>query len=209
MSSLLIDTTVYGLDVRVTLLRAFVIMFSFLGLLWYFYQIAKGEQILIRSAWFLILALDVVGVLSQYKREVFDPQLTVYTVGAVIVVLFSIKNGEPGITRTDKVCAGIVLVAIVFMLTIPTLGLIATLTGFTAATWPLVSAAIFKKHREALATWVLMLIGSIIGIADCLLSGEDGNLITVIWFSVIQISVIAPVIYHHGIPTFRKTSSAV
>jgi len=157
----------------------------------YIISMIRGEQTPPRSTWFLYLALNVVVFSSKLSDGVFDAMMFEYTIGTLVVALFTLKYGKKDWSILDTICTTIVIGSIFVYLTVdPFWATICSMFGITVATLPILDRVIFKKEYEDLRAWSSALIGST-------LNAFDGQLLISVWFMALQGTVAGSIWYHH------------
>lgn len=141
------------------------------------------------SSWLLWLVLDVVAVVSEFSRGVFNIQLVMYTAGTIIICACLLRRPVITWDKTwDTVATVMVLGAIILLLSTdePLFGLVISLSGMSVAAIPLI-VAVWKGMEEPVDAWIIAAVGSA-------LSFLDGNLLSGAWIGILQ-AMIAGLIH--------------
>lgn len=184
MDSILYETTVFELALRLTGWALCTLFFSVVAVGYYVLKAYTGEQPVMRSAWIIILALDVVAFISDaLHRGAFSALIAVFITGAILICLISIGKGKFEWTTTDKVCSALAVAAIVGMFSFPQAGLWISMFGLLCGVWPMYVGLYHKTHSETMWTWSLIFSSNIF-------AWLDGQHDVAIGFGTIQALVI-------------------
>lgn len=140
--------------------------------------------------------LNIVAILAEFSRSVFNVQLISYTLGSIIVcvVLFF----RPNLSWSkfwDTITTGLVLLSVIIFVVIDNKlwALISALTGMSIASIPLIQILLDETKepwKEPWDAWLAILVGSIF---TCF----DGQLISGIWFGILQTIILAMILWWH------------
>lgn len=141
-----------------------------------------------RSSWFLYIAMDIVILGSQLSRQVFDPMMIEYTLGTLVVALFSLKYGRSGWSKFETNCSIFVAVSIFLYFSFgPLVATICSLAGITVASFPILKKVMIEQKKEDLLAWSFAVTGSTFSLLD-------GKLLTGIWFVSLQGIILLSII---------------
>ncbi len=155
----------------------------------YIIAMLRREQAPPRSTWFLWVILDIVAFSASLGRGNFDVMLFAYTVGSLVVALFTIKYGSRGWTKTETICTIVVAITIgIWAIAGPLIGTICAMSGFFVATFPLLKR-VWRGEYEDLRAWCILIVSTILNMMD-------GQILTSSCFVVLQLSVVLPVFYY-------------
>ena len=157
----------------------------------YILSMVRGEQCPPRSTWFLWLLLDVVAFVTRWQAGIFDVQLVIYTIGTLVVAFYTLWYGKNVWEKVDTFSAVAVAVAITAWGIIgPAASTVCALGGLTIAAWPLLQDVYSGKYASR-APWLFAIIGSVF-------NWLDGQILTGAWFTVLQVLILIPIVYHWG-----------
>ena len=133
----------------------------FLAFVPYIRAIVNRQARPAKATWMIWAALDLIICVSLLRQNVVNWQIIGATLGAGTIAALSLKFGETGWTKTDKLCLRGAAVGIVLIFVDPMLATATTLTTlFVAAVPTFVSAWQGKEHRP---TWAIFWTSCVIG----------------------------------------------
>jgi hypothetical protein len=189
---LVVDTIIWGFELKIHFLGFIAACIASLVHATFIYAMVTDDKVSPpRSSWFLWLLLDAIAFGSKLDDGMFDAMLLEYTVGTAAVALCTLRYGVHAWTHLETWCTIFVVASILVwtMASDPVLATISSMSGITVAALPIMRRVLNGEYEPLLA-WCLGFIGSFVNTLD-------GQIMTSIWFMVIQGLVIAPVIYHY------------
>lgn len=190
MNPLIVSSTIFGHTFEIHLFGLLSAIVSSTIYPIYIASMVSGKETPPRSTWFMWLVLDVIAFMSRWDGGIFDTQLVAYITGTSFTFLFTLKYGKKGWSKDETYCSLFVVGSIIVWTISPSLATVCAISGLTVATWPLFKV-LLKGGYSNRTTWSLATVGSLFNIAD-------GQLLTGIWFSGIQIALLTSVVYHWG-----------
>ncbi len=183
------EKVLWGFNFELRLFGLFTLFAALAAYRLYIIAMTRREQTPSRSTWFLWFALDIVAFGASLGRGNFDVMLLIYTVGSLIVALFTIKYGSRGWTKSETICTIVVVITIgIWAIAGPLIGTICALSGFFVATFPLLKR-VWRGEYEDLRAWCILIVSTILNMMG-------GQILTSSCFIVLQLSVVLPVFYY-------------
>ncbi|MBT3282563.1 hypothetical protein HN375_00140 [bacterium] len=95
----------YPMDIRIilTVVAGFLFLFALFP---YIFAIIRGETKPSKATWIIWGTIDIIVLSGMYFEDSVNGQIVGATIGAWTIVIFSIKYGTSGWTKTDKFCFG-------------------------------------------------------------------------------------------------------
>ncbi len=129
----------------------------------YIAGILRGDSKPMKSTWFIWATLDVITLSSMYMKGEMNIQIIIAVLSASSVALLSLKYGQPGLSRIDKVCLSGAVLAIALWAVSgnPLLALICSLSATLIGMIPTAVSAWQVPSRENRLAWTIGTAASI------------------------------------------------
>jgi hypothetical protein len=160
-----------GLNLPITGFGALVFVLGIIAYVIYIRKMLRRNEQPPISTWSLWLMLDAITTATYFADGVFNAQMCIYTLGAIVVCAMLLVKGTWTWTKIDTTTACFVGLAVVGWQAFgsTTLGALFALSGLIIGGWPLVKGLYHGQyHEEPLVGWLIVVTGS--GIT--LLNGE-------------------------------------
>jgi hypothetical protein len=132
----------------------------------YIKAIVKRETSPRKATWLVWATGDVIVLAGMLANHTVSGQLVGAVIGATTTFILSVKFGEPGWTRRDKVCLSISALAIVLWQYFgeSNLGIAFSLLSLCIAAWPTYVSAWEKPENEDKQAWIWFNISSVLAL---------------------------------------------
>ncbi len=119
-----------------------------------------------KATWLIWMLGDVITVAGMLAKHTISGQLVAAIIGAGTVFLLSLKYGESGWTKRDKICISIAVLAIVSWqyLGESNAGVALGLFALVVAAWPTYVSAWEKPENEDRKGWIIFEISSLLAV---------------------------------------------
>ena len=160
------EVNVFGFEANIFAL--FSVVFSLAAYVPYIVSILKKEVQPERTSWVTWLILDVLIVVSYIhsgaKETVGLP--IAYTIGALIVVILSIRHGEWVGFKHSLACfiGSAIGIALWVRFSSAEIGLYCFIGVLTISMWPTLKKAHKKPHSENLSAWIMWFVAALFSI---------------------------------------------
>lgn len=151
------------LKVVLSTLSGIVFIFAFIP---YIREILWGDASPRKATWLVWAVGDIIILTGMLAKGTTSGLIIGATLGASTVFLLSLKYGEPGWTKRDKVCISLSAVAIGLWMYFgeSNLGIALSLIALAIAAWPTYVSAWRKPGNESRVAWVLFNTSNLLAI---------------------------------------------
>lgn len=144
-------------------LSGLVLMIAF----WpYIVAIVRKETSPRKATWLIWAANDVIILVGMLAKGTISGLLIGATLGATTTFLLSLKYGEAGWNRRDKVCISLLALVIIlwFWFSDSNIGIALSCLGLAIAAWPTYVSAWQKPENEDKKAWIIFNTSSLLGV---------------------------------------------
>lgn len=132
----------------------------------YIKAILRKETSPRKATWLIWFLGDIIVLAGMIAKHTINGIIVVGVLGAGTTFLLSLKYGEAGWTKRDKICLALSGLAIILWLYFgeSNIGIGFSLISLAIAAWPTYVSALHKPENEDLKGWILFNISSFIGV---------------------------------------------
>lgn len=149
--------------VILSVLSGLVFIFAFFP---YIRAIVRQQTSPRKATWLVWAAGDIIILAGMIAKHTVSGLMIGAVLGATTTFILSLKFGEPGWTKRDKVCLALSGMAIALWICFQdsNVGIALSLVGLAIAAWPTYVSAWQKPENEDLKGWILFNTSSILGV---------------------------------------------
>lgn len=124
---------------------------------------AHGKTQPAKASWIVWAILDTVVLIGMYVEKTVNGQIIGAVIGIWVVVFLSLKFGQSGWKKRDKICLGIGITGLIFwkLSDNPELGILFSLIGMFIAAYPTFKEAWRDPSHEDKPTWIIFSVACV------------------------------------------------
>lgn len=124
---------------------------------------AHGKIQPAKASWTVWAILDTIVFAGMYAEKSLNGQIIGAVIGIWVVVFLSLKCGQPGWKKRDKICLGIGIAGLVFwkLSNNPEFGILFSLISMFIAAYPTFKEAWEDPSHEDKFTWIIFSIACV------------------------------------------------
>ncbi len=148
---------------ELSVLSAIAGLLQFCGLAWYVYKIIRKQVRPAKATWIIWASLDVIAFAGMYHEGKVNGLITGATIGVLGVVVSAMIYGTSGWTRTDKICFGGTITAILswWALDNAVFGIIVSLIAMCIGSIPTFISGWEKPDGENKLAWTIFAVSGL------------------------------------------------
>ena len=146
-----------------SVVSGFLFVFAFFP---YGRAIVRGETKPAKASWIIWATLDLITLIGMFAKHTTNGQIIGAVIGAWTVAALSLKYGNPGWTKLDKLCLGAGVVGILLwqVFSNPVLGIITSLSVVFFGSFPTFESAWTDPSRENKIAWTILWVSCVCAI---------------------------------------------
>jgi hypothetical protein len=151
-----------NIKTTVSILSGLVFIFAFIP---YIKAIVRKQTRPRKATWLVWAVGDIIILIGMLAKHTVSGLMIGAVLGATTTFILSLKFGEPGWTKRDKICLALSGIAIVLWICFQdsNVGIALSLVGLAIAAWPTYVSAWNTPENEDLKGWILFNTSSILG----------------------------------------------